>query len=236
MLTIDSRIFERFPGLRVGTVVARGLDNRGSTAPLSPGLRDAEAAARRALTGALVEHPRIAPWREAYRAFGAKPKKYPSSIEALARRVLRGDPLPSISPLVDLYNTLSLRYLLPFGGEDLDKVQGRVELRFAGEAEPEVALLGRPEPASPEPGEVIYSDELGAICRRWNWREAAHTALAPETENAIFVIEALPPTPEDELRQALEALRDGLHEHCARDGDPGPGLHCELEVHAAPQG
>lgn len=215
-LTIDPAIFERFPGTLVGTVVARAIDNRTGDPGLVDGLRAAEARARIALAGAvLVEHPRIAPWREAYRGFGAKPKKYPSSIEALCRRVARGDELPSINPLVDLYNAVSLRHLLPVGGEDLDRLDGPLTLRFAGESEPEVALLGRPEPAAPEAGEVIYADAVGAVCRRWNWREAARTCLSETTRNAILVVELLPPTEPAVLDAALAELAAGVERYCS---------------------
>ncbi len=224
MLRISAEIFDRFPGALVGTVVARGIDNRGDNPQLTERLRTAEALARERLAGvALVEHPRIAPWRQAYREFGAKPKKYPSSIEALARRVLKGDALPSISPLVDLYNEVSLRHLLPVGGEDLDKLSGPLELRFADAGEPAVELLGRSEPAAPEPGEVIYTDDVGAVCRRWNWREAARTCLTAGTENAILVVEALPPAMREDLAAAIAALASAVAATC--------GAACETTIH-----
>ena len=58
----------------------------------------------------IPDHPRIAPWRTAYRAFGAKPKDHPSSIENLVRRAAKGQRLPHVSKLVDLYNAVSLRF------------------------------------------------------------------------------------------------------------------------------
>jgi DNA/RNA-binding domain of Phe-tRNA-synthetase-like protein len=122
--------------------------------------------------------------------------------------------MPSINPLVDLYNAVSLRYLLPVGGEDLDRLQGHLTLRFAGETEPEVALLGRPEPAAPEPGEVIYADDAGAVCRRWNWREAARTCLSEDTRNAILVVELLPPTEPAVLDAGLAELAVEIERRC----------------------
>ena len=85
-LRVDPRIFETFPGAMIGVVAVRGVDNTGS-GELASELRRAETSLRERLAGTtLIEHPRIAAWREAYRRFGAKPKKYPSSIEALVRR------------------------------------------------------------------------------------------------------------------------------------------------------
>jgi DNA/RNA-binding domain of Phe-tRNA-synthetase-like protein len=211
VLEVDPRIFARFPGVLVGAVVARGLDNRTTRPELADRLRRAERAARERLgSGPVAEHERIAPWREAYRAFGAKPSRYRSSLEALARRVLAGDKLPSINPLVDLYNRVSLDHLLPAGGEDLAAVVGTVRLRFASEGEAAVELLGDSEPRVPEPGEVIYADDAGAICRRWNWREAARTKLTPDTCDAILVLEALPPAGRGELDAALADLAGAI--------------------------
>jgi DNA/RNA-binding domain of Phe-tRNA-synthetase-like protein len=62
-----------------------------------------------------ASHPNIAAWREAYRAFGAKPSEYPSSIEALVKRVRRGDEVPYINTLAAICNSVSLRYLVPVG-------------------------------------------------------------------------------------------------------------------------
>ncbi|HET9213047.1 MAG TPA: phenylalanine--tRNA ligase beta subunit-related protein, partial [Thermoanaerobaculia bacterium] len=172
-LRVTDEVFARFPDAVLGVVVARRIDNSGDGAPLAGPLRQEEERVRAALAGAQIsEHPHIAPWREAYRQFGAKPKDYPSSIENLARRVLKGWSVPHVNPLVDLYNTISLRHLLPVGGEDLDRVQGDVLLALASDREAPVHLLGESEARSPKPGEVIYKDDLGTLCRRWNWKEA----------------------------------------------------------------
>jgi DNA/RNA-binding domain of Phe-tRNA-synthetase-like protein len=125
-LSAASELFALLPEARIALVIVRGIDNRPrEAASLAALLRDAQTnVVARIQGGALTEHPRIVCWREAYRAFGAKPKDYPSSIENLARRALKGEPLRSINPLVDLYNVVSLTHLLPAGGEDLDAIEG----------------------------------------------------------------------------------------------------------------
>src|SRR5262249_2589701 len=174
----------------------------------------------------VAEHPSVAAWREAYRAFGAKPKDHPSSIENLLRRVAKGQPLRSVNRLVDLYNVVSLRHFVPVGGEGLGAVAGDVELRFAGEEEPAVRLLGEPEARAPKPGEVIYADRAGALCRRWNWKEADRTKLTEATTRGFLVIEALPPVGRSELDAALADLKALVLEHCGgtvRTGVLDPG-------------
>ena len=215
LLEIDSRIFDDFPGVRVGMLTVRGLDNSGEDPALRELLAAEQEQLRRNLAGVtIVEHPQIAPWRDAYRRFGAKPKKYRSSIENLARRVLKGGELPSINPLVDLYTVVSLRHLVPVGGEDLDQIQGPMRLTYASADEPPALLLGEREPRAPHPGEVIYTDDVGALCRRWNWKEADRTKLTPETRHAVLVIEALPPVGEPELTAALSDLEGLVGRFC----------------------
>ena len=130
------------------------------------------------------------------------------------RRVLKGQSVPHINPLVDLYNTISLRHLVPVGGEDLDRIQGDVRLTLATDHEPPVHLLGEPEARPPKPGEVIYTDDLGTLCRRWNWKEAERTKLTAATRHAFLVIEGLPPVGRDLVAQAAEELAALIREHC----------------------
>jgi DNA/RNA-binding domain of Phe-tRNA-synthetase-like protein len=213
-LSATPEFFALFPEASIALVIVRGIDNarRGDEAEL---LRAAQARATARLAGApLTEQPRIQCWREAYRAFGAKPKDYPSSIENLLRRALKGEPLRSINPLVDLYNVISLTHLLPAGGEDLDAIAGDILLTRASSSELPVRLLGENEERAPKPGEVIYKDERGAICRRWNWKEADRTKLTEGTRNAVLVVEALPPILVSELEAAAKELERLVLERC----------------------
>ncbi|MFY9825176.1 MAG: phenylalanine--tRNA ligase beta subunit-related protein [Thermoanaerobaculia bacterium] len=224
-LLVTPEIFARFPGVVLGVIVAREIDNTGESEEILAGLRQEEARAREIFAAQPIpEHPHIAPWREAYRSFGAKPKDHPSSIENLVRRAAKGHALPRINPLVDLYNTISLRYLLPAGGEDLDRTQGDILLTLAGEDEAPVKLLGEPEARPPYAGEVIYKDDLGAICRRWNWKEADRTKLSSQTRRAILVLEGLPPVGAGAIEEAAGALAAMIHAHCG-----GTIIHAVLD-------
>ena len=214
-LRIAQDVLALFPEALIGVVRVRGCDNAVQSAEIAALLRQAEAGARAAFAGAtLTEVPRIACWREAYRAFGASPKKSPSSIENLLRRVTKGEALRPINPLVDLYNAVSLERVLPAGGEDLERIEGDLVLCRAGDAEPPVLLLGEAEARPPHPGEVIYRDDLSAVCRRWNWKEADRTKLTATTRQAVLVIEALPPTRRPDLEQALADLASRVTRFC----------------------
>jgi DNA/RNA-binding domain of Phe-tRNA-synthetase-like protein len=214
---ISEDFFALFPEAVIAVVAARGVDNHARPEELesvSRLLASAQRSLPDRLVGPLAEAPRIRCWREAYRAFGAKPKENPSSIENLARRTLKGEPLRHINKIVDLYNFVSLSHLLPAGGEDLDRIEGDILLTRASADEPKVKLLGEAEERAPRPGEVIYRDDVGAICRRWNWKEAERTKLTEETTNVVLVLEAIPPISRDELQAAAADLSRLLRESC----------------------
>ncbi|MBV8202297.1 MAG: hypothetical protein JOZ15_16880 [Acidobacteria bacterium] len=237
-LVVEQDFLALFPDALIGVVTVHGCDNAAATSGAAgaggggaagPGaeiealLRRAEAGARAAFTGAAIaEAPRIACWREAYRRFGASPKKGPSSIENLLRRVVKGEPLRPINPLVDIYNAVSLERVLPAGGEDLGRLRGDIVLCRAGEAEPPVLLLGEAEARPPHPGEVIYRDDVSAICRRWNWKEADRTKLTAATRDAVLVVEALSPASRGELEDALADLAGRVTRFCG--GEAGTAI------------
>jgi DNA/RNA-binding domain of Phe-tRNA-synthetase-like protein len=185
-----------FPGYRAGVVVAEGVG--GPPADGEP-----------PVVFAPVDHPHLLAWREAFRAFGVKPKRAVCSAEAL---IARGE-LPRVNPVVDRYNAVSVRWAVPVGGEDLAHVVPPVRLVFAGGGEP----FDGGDP--PRAGEVVWRDDLGVTCRRWNWRQGARTRLTAETERAYFLFDALPVFDDAALAGAMEDLTARL-----RSGWPAASL------------
>lgn len=212
---IDPRIFKQFPGASIGIVIAKGVNNKQELKPVVELLKEKQnAVLQHLITDKLAAHPHIAVWQDAYTKFGAKPKEHLSSIENLMRRVLKRQPFRSISPLVDIYNIISLKYMLPAGGEDLNTIKGDIELTIAGPNEKSVVLLGEKEAKIPKEGEVLYKDDNGAICRRWNWKEADRTKITPDTQNAFLVLEILPPVKKELLEVATNELAHLIETYC----------------------
>ncbi|MEV6038557.1 phenylalanine--tRNA ligase beta subunit-related protein [Nonomuraea sp. NPDC052116] len=192
---VDDSVFALRPDFAVLVMTAHGLRN-GPT-------DDRSRAWLAAASEYEVQTDKIDAWKDAYRAFGAKPQRTRPSVDALTRRM----PLPEINRAVDAYNSISVKHALPIGGEDLDHYAGPARLlRAAGDEASEEAL------GTPEPGEVIWRDDVGVTCRRWNWRQVARTRLTEETTNAIFLLERLEPMSLEELKEAGEELADLLSE------------------------
>lgn len=150
-------------------------------------------------------------WRAAYRSFGAKPQRTPSSAEALMRRMQADGRLPAVNALVDLYNAVSVRYAIPVGGENIGAYRGTPRLLRAAGTEPfDTTKDGIAHTEVVPAGEVIWRDEAGATCRRWNWRQGIRTRIDASSHDLWFVLERLEPMPLPALLEAGDALVDAL--------------------------
>jgi DNA/RNA-binding domain of Phe-tRNA-synthetase-like protein len=204
--SVEDSVFGLRPDYRVMLVAVDGMVPSPSDDASDALLRAAEAAAREALDASAVEQlPHVAQWREAYRAFGAKPQRTRNSLEALLRRATSG--LPRVNRLTDIYNAVSVLHQLPLGGEDLHRYTGAPRLVRATGTEPFDAIADGAEVVEhPEPGEVVWCDDAGVTCRRWNWRQARRTQLSDDTTAALFILDALEPLSDVALQSATEDL------------------------------
>jgi DNA/RNA-binding domain of Phe-tRNA-synthetase-like protein len=204
-LIVSDDVRVRFPTYRAIVVEASGVSNGPSDDDSRGLLREAEARARLRLAGGPASAlPGIAAWRAAMSAFGCKPSRYPCSAEALLKRVARGDELPAINRLVDLYNAISVVHALPLGGEDVERVRGDVVLTPAvGDEE-----FDGGDP--PRPGEIVWRDDLGVTCRAWNWRQGVRTRITERSTHVYFLLETIEPEGVPTLGQAAAELRARL--------------------------
>lgn len=212
--SISEDVFTQFPGYVRGVVLAYGVKNGDSSGELISLLRGAEAYLRTQLNlETIAEFPQIHSWREAYRSFGAKPSKFRPSIEAMARRVLRNEELPSISALVDIGNIVSLRHILPAGGHAIDFVKEDIILRPAFGDE-EFIPLDSDQVETPLPGEIIFVEGKTVLTRRWTWRQGKHTLVVPETKDLEFNVDGLPPVPQAEVEDACREVMELIEKFC----------------------
>ncbi|MFB8404545.1 B3/4 domain-containing protein [Streptomyces sp. NPDC055912] len=211
-LTVSDEVRTLVPGFTALVIEAHGLVNGPSDEASSALLDDAARRLAERLDGRSPDQdPHIAAWRAAYTAFGAKPSRTRNSAEALARRALADGGLPRINRLVDAYNAVSVAHLVPVGGEDLGRISGAMSLVRATGDEPFHTLAGGTETVEhPEAGEVVWCDEEGVTCRRWNWRQGPRTRIDDDTVDAFFLLESLAPMIRDELLAAGAELAESL--------------------------
>jgi DNA/RNA-binding domain of Phe-tRNA-synthetase-like protein len=214
---VSPKIFELYPGLKLPVVVAQGLEPTANSIRVEKLWREAwEEAGLLASTYANAQsHPRVAAWREAMAATGVSGRKYPSSVESLLRRAFKGGEPPRINPLVDFYNSISLRYVVPAGGFDLALLGDALELRLTREADT-FRPLDSASAERVEPKEVAYASGNEILTRHFVWKQS-HTGLLNESTRSVFLVsEVLGEVEEsaDGLAQAvLEDLCEGLRRH-----------------------
>jgi DNA/RNA-binding domain of Phe-tRNA-synthetase-like protein len=220
----DSGVLERFPGIVGGVVHVRDVENGPSPPRLLTAYRveqeDALARIGEQPPGTL---PSLAAWRRTFTAFGVEPTRYRSAAEALLRRLTKHGEIPSVGLLVDIGNLVSVRYLLPVAVLDLTNVAGGITVRLAEGGE-EYTDLGATIIERPDPGEVVFVDEVGVVhARRWCWRQSGQSATGPTTNEILIAVEGLHETAADDVAAALADL-----EHLLADHSPGATLERAL--------
>jgi DNA/RNA-binding domain of Phe-tRNA-synthetase-like protein len=153
----------------------------------------------------LPEHPTVAAVRALFRAAGCDPTRYRPSSEALLRRVLKGEDLPAIQPLVDLNNCLSLELASPCGIAAEGSFTPPVTLRAGRPGETFESLRG---PFNLE-GKPLLADAAGPFGTPIS--DSQRTRVEAGTRRAWFVAylpgAVLPP---EIALDALQALLPGL--------------------------
>jgi DNA/RNA-binding domain of Phe-tRNA-synthetase-like protein len=206
--SIQKELFHILPDLTIGMVVAMGVDNTRSSKEIEFLLNQAiEEMKRNFIVDKAQEHPRIKPWRMAFSKLSISGSKFPSSIESIAKRILRGDPFPRINPLVDLYNSVSLKYLIPMGGHDLNTIKGNIYLKFTEGWEPFTPMGGGETMTVPK-GELVYRDDQEVLTRNWVWRQCEKDKATEETKNIFIPIDVLGEVGRERADEIIRELSD----------------------------
>lgn len=212
---IDQEIFDQFPDFKRGIIIVKDIENAlGNKRIKKPLNKEIESR----MGTNCVEHEFVKAWDEAHVKFGSNPNEFFSSIKSLLNRIQQGGGFPFINSVVALFNFISIKYLIPCGGDDVDTIEGNLHLGFA-QGDEKFIPLGSDETESPEPGEVIYFDDQAknVMCRRWNWRNGDFTKITENTKKIVINIDGIGPVPESLIVEARDELAALLKEHCNAD-------------------
>ena len=209
-VSISQEVFARFHGAMAGIVLVSGISNPNAGEIAGFQKEAIGKACAEYFLDSISKHPKIRPWRDAYKSFGQDPSKTKPSVEALIRRVLKTGELPKINPVVDFYNAFSVFTGFPCGGEDAEKIKGGVRIAVAAGDERFVPLGGG-EMEHPAAGEVVYADDSKEILTRmWNWRESDVTKITYSTSTAVLSFDCLPPTGLQEAKEAAVLMESRI--------------------------
>lgn len=207
---VEDAVFDKLPDYVVGVVVARGIDSGRHTHMPQDVLRSGESVFRdRHCLCDYKESADLVPYREAFETIGINPNRFPSSIEAMGKRVLNGGSLPFIHPVIDLVNGISLNYTVPMGAHDLDQLGGDFEVRFSRDGETFAALGSDQEEVLPG-GELIYGDASRVRTRRWIWRQSEWGKVTPESRNVLFPVDGFRGQNLEQVLAARDQLASAL--------------------------
>lgn len=218
--TVEAPFWDRFPDAEIYIMTLENIDNRidESKDPyfaklLADGKKQAETFL---IEPTFSQNPVVAQWREAFTTFKTK-KGARSSIESLMKRVDQDRTFNPINPLVDIYNSISLRYALPLGGEDIEKISGHLRLTETQGGD-SFFPLGAETDAPTLAGEVCYLDDEGAVCRCLNWREAKRTMLTENTKQAFLIIETVNSEQAARAELAIKDLQSLCQDYFGQEG------------------
>src|SRR5712691_1757438 len=210
---VHPQIFDRFPSMRLAVAVAHGVDNQKQRPQITARWQEVWAeATKAAVYGNAQSHPQVKPWRARFQAMGISGKEFPSSIEALLRRALKGGIPFEINPLVDFYNTVSLQHIVPVGAFDLRLLHGPLELRLTQQEDQFIALDAE-SPVTVPPGEIAYADGQAILTRHFVWRQD-RTSLITLATQEVFLVSEVPGEVGKKVAEAvLIDFRTGLQEY-----------------------
>lgn len=215
-LNVSNGIRSQFPELRLGCVIARGIDNRGCEQDIEQLRANTVRSVRARFTSkSIPEDPRIAIWHSIYRGFGCSPRKHRPTVESLLRRAITGGDLPRVNKAVDLYLIAECESLLPVGGYDTEKLVGDISLRYSPGGEV-FTPIGSETTQETLPGEIVYADDLGVLTRRWNYKDSARACISKESRSVVLFTEAPcgDAIPDNEIEVFVDRLAELLSAHC----------------------
>ena len=207
---IDSEIFTQFPDFKRGIIVVKDIENALGNKRIKKPLNKE------------IEKRMREDWDETHLKFSSDPHKFPPSIKVLLKRIKKGAGFPFINSVVALFNYISIKYLIPCGGDDVSKIEGNLHLAFARGDEWFVAL-GSEEKENPQPGEVIYFDDktLKVMCRRWNWRNGDFSKITEDTKKMVINIDGIGVVSQLVIEEARDELAKLLIEQCKAELSTG---------------
>jgi len=186
---VEKEVFQKLPEVCFGIVVASNVDNSKPIPQIKELLEENIRYCQKYYEGRKIkDSEEVKCYREAFRSLGINPNKYMSSIEAMLTRVSKKKNLPSINPIVDLGNAISLKYKLPIGAHDLDSSDEDFYIRFTRKGDYFIPF-GQAEKEEVEDGEMVYATGSSVRTRRWIWRQSELGKITGDTKRVMFPID-----------------------------------------------
>lgn len=198
-LSIDAGILSSCPDCRLGCLLIRDVKIVGSSPALSQEFLKLQSEVAKVYNmEELTKLPSILAVRAMYKKLDFDPSRYRPASEALVRRVLQHKSLYYVNSAVDASNYCSLKFLVPFGLYDWDKIEGPVVYRRAHDGS--YVNMGGNQVSTD--GKPFLTDQLGVFGNPTS--DSRRTAVSLTTRNLLSVVYAGSGTEPGELSRILE--------------------------------
>lgn len=188
---LSSSVVETFGNINIGIVSVEQIDN----STCSDRFEKLLAAEIEKIKNE-DENAEFSLYNSVYKQLGLNLKKYMSSAEAIYTRVKTEKELPFINPVVDLCNYISLKYNVPVGAYDAEKLSGDLKLEYVD---------------SPDNKEMSYVDDRIKCTINWNWRQNEECRVDNSTKNIVIVLDGFEENKE-KIDEALLEIQQIIEE------------------------
>ncbi len=210
-IRIEPQVFEKFhEEFMVGVISCSDISLKGNSSDLQEMLHDVEELIRVSFNpDTVANHQMVSAWKAAVAHFGEKATHYQTNAEKMIRTILEGKEVPHSDKLIDLCNFISLKYIIPLGVFDVQKVESPLFFTLAKGDE----TFSQKKEAI-EPGELLLCDGEDVLARKLDYVQNPKAHVTVKTKNALITLEALPPINEDKLAAYVDELAGLIRIFC----------------------
>lgn len=186
---IDKKILGVGGGVYTGLVYASGLNNETEIPEINSLLEKEIRKVKETLSiDGIANDSDIELYRNAMRELGINSSKYPCSVEAILKRIVKTGDFVSVGPVVNLGNYISLKYCIPVGVHDVDSLEDELCVRLAT-AEDCARVENNNDKDELSEGEPVYATGNSVRTRRWFWRQMPAGRVTEKSVNFLFPID-----------------------------------------------
>lgn len=166
----------------------------------------------------LKDHPVFRAYRDFFWSLDVDPTKTRPAAEALIRRVLHGNEMPTINSVVDAYNLASMETAIPLAAFDQNKLEGKLRMRKAKPSENFLGI-GMEQSLTLEGGEPVVED-FHSLVAVYPYRDAQNSKITMSTEDVLLMVCGAPGIPQQKLNEARKLGVKYITKFCG--GQPQP--------------
>lgn len=160
----------------------------------------------------LKDNPTVRAYRDLYWRIGIDPTKTRPSGEALLRRVLHGNPFPTILTAVDAYNLASMKTIIPISGFDMAFLHPPLNIRFAQKGERFIGI-GMTKPIELDEHMLVLADSK-RVLSIYPHRDSDHTKITKDTKEILIVAYGARGISRQQLEEAAQLALEYIKTVC----------------------